>query len=160
MGRIGTGAKAGLVSGVVYGAMSAVFAYISLLMIKEQMMVVIEETLLPDSLVTAEQIYEFLLIFGAVFVVIVGVVTGVILGVVYGWAYEKIPGGNSIYKGLVFGIILWAIIDVLLGIGNVQYDTTYFVLSLAWGLVIALIFGALLGIFYDKFTPKELANEN
>jgi len=157
LGRLGTGAKAGLVSGVVYGAMSAVFAYISSPMIKEQMMVVIEETLLPDSLVTAEQIYEFALIFGAVFAVIVGVVAGVILGAVYGWGYEKVPGGNSIYKGLVLGIILWIIIDVLLGIGNVQYDITYFVLSLAWSLVIALVFGALLGVFYDKFTPKEIS---
>ena len=157
MGRLGTGAKAGLVSGVVYGAMSAVFAYISSPMIKEQMMVVIEETLLPDSLVTAEQIYEFALIFGAVFAVIVGVVAGVILGAVYGWGYEKVPGGNSIYKGLVLGIILWIIIDVLLGIGNVQYDITYFVLSLAWSLIIALVFGALLGVFYDKFTPKEIS---
>jgi len=157
LGRIGTGAKAGVVSGIVYGAISAVFAYISSPMIKEQMMAVIEETLPPNSLVTTEQIYEFLLIFGAVVTVIVGVVTGVILGVVYGWGYEKFPGGNSIYKGLVFGIILWVIVDVLLGLGNLQYGTTYFALSLAWGLVIALIFGALLGVFYDKFTPKEVS---
>jgi len=117
---------------------------------------VIEETLLPDSLVTAEQVYELLLVFGAVVTVIIGVVAGVIIGVVYGWAYEKVPGGNSIYKGLIFGIILWVIRDVLLGLGNLQYSTTYFALSLAWGLVIALIYGALLGVFYDKFTPKEV----
>ncbi len=157
MGRVGTGAKAGTVSGVVYGAISAVFAYVSLLMIKEQMMAFIEESLPPNSLVTAEQIYAFLLIFGAVFTVIIGVVTGVILGVVYGWAYEKIPGGNSIHKGLIFGIVLWVIFDVLLGIGNVQYGITYLALNLAWGLVIALIFGVLLGVFYDKFTPKEVS---
>jgi hypothetical protein len=157
LGRTGTGAKAGVVSGVVYGAMSAVFAYISSSMIKEEMMTVIEETLPPDSLVTAEQLYEFTLIFGAVFAVVIGVVAGVILGVVYGWGYEKVPGGNSIYKGLVFGIILWIIIDVLLGLGNLEYGTTYFALSLAWGLVISLIFGALLGVFYDKFTPKEVS---
>jgi len=157
LGRVGTGAKAGVVSGVVYGAFSAVFAYISSSMIKEQMMAFIEETLPPNSLVTVEQVYEFLLIFGAVFTVIIGVVTGVIIGAIYGWGYEKIPVGNSIYKGLIFGIILWVIIDVLLGFGNLQYGTTYFALSLAWDLVIALVFGALLGVFYDKFTPKEVS---
>ncbi len=156
MGRIGTGAKAGLVSGVVYGAISSITTYIMVLFAKEEIISAIRESLPQDFPITAEQLFEFALIFSPIFVVIVGVVAGVILGVIYAWGYEKVPGGNSIFKGLVFGIILWVIIDVLLRLGNIQYGTTYFALSLAWSLVIALIFGALLGIFYDKFTPKEV----
>lgn len=157
MGRAGTGAKAGVVSGVVYGAVSAVSTYVSMVAMKDQVMSAIEKGLPPDPSITAEQVYEFVLLFGAVFMVIIGVVVGVILGAVYGWAYEKIPGGNSVYKGLIIGVIFWVIFDVLLGIGSLQYGSFYTTLNLVWSLVISLVFGALLGIFYNNFTPKAVS---
>lgn len=157
MGKAGTGAKAGVVSGVVYGAISAVSTYVTMTMMKEQIMLIMEEALPPDLPITAEQLYNMTVLLGAIMVVILGVVVGVILGAVYGWAYEKIPGRKSIYKGLIFGVILWIIFNVLLGLGNLQYGTIYFISNLAWGLVVSLIFGALLGVFYNKFTPKAVS---
>ena len=157
MGRTGTGAKAGVVSGVVYGAMSAITTYITVLSIKEEIISAIREGLPLDSPFTAEQLFESALIILPIFVILLGLVVGIILGLIYGWGYEKIPGGNSIYKGLVVGVIFWVIFFVLLGLGSLQYGTTYAVVSLAWNLVVSLIFGALLGVFYDKFTPKEVS---
>ena len=160
MGRIGTGAKAGVVSGVVYGIISSITTYMTVLFTKEEVISAIRASLPLDSPITAEQLFDFVLVLSPIFVILLGLVVGVILGVLYGWGYEKIPGRNSIYKGLVIGVIFWIIFFVLLGLGNLQYGISYFMVNLTWDLVISLVFGVLLGVFYDKFTPKELANEN
>jgi len=160
LGRIVTGAKAGVVSGVVYGIISSITTYIMVVSTKEEIISTIRESIPPDFSITAEQLFEFALILVPILMILFGLVIGVILGVVYGWGYEKIPGSNSVYKGLVIGVIFWAIFFVLLGLGNLQYATIYVMVNLAWNLVISLVFGVLLGVFYDKFTPKELANEN
>jgi len=158
LGRIGTGAKAGVVSGAVYGVISAVTMYVMVLSMKEEVISVIGESLPQDFPITAEQLFEFTLILVPIFAILFGLVVGVILGVIYGWGYEKIPGGNAVYKGLIIGVIFWIIFFVLLGLGNLQYGAPYFMVSLAWNLVISLVFGALLGVFYDKFTPREVSS--
>jgi hypothetical protein len=148
LGRIGTGAKAGVVSGVVYGIISSITTYMTVLFTKEEVISAIRASLPLDSPITAEQLFDFVLVLSPIFVILLGLVVGVILGVLYGLGYEKIPGRNSVYKGLVIGL------------GNLHYGISYFMVNLTWNLVISLVFGALLGVFYDKFTPKELANEN
>ena len=150
MGRIGTGAKAGVVSGIVYGAISSITTYITALSIKEEIISAIRESLPHNLPITAEQLFEFALILLPILAILFGLVTGIILGAIYGWGYEKIPGGNSVYKGLVIGVIFWIISFVLVGLGNLQYGTAYVIVSLAWSLVIALVFGALLGVFSES----------
>ncbi|MCP8316593.1 MAG: hypothetical protein H3Z52_02925 [archaeon] len=152
MGKVVTGIKAGVVSGAIYGIILAPFVYLELILFKEEFMSMIIASLPPGM--TAEQVFNFALIFGIFFAFIVGIILGLIFGIIYGWAYEKIPGRKSIIKGIVFGLILWLILSVLLGLGNLQYGVTYYLYGLGVGLIEYLIFGVFLGFFYNRFTPK------
>lgn len=60
-------------------------------------------------------------------------------------------------KGVIFGIILWLLVSVLGGIGDIRsYGAAYYLTDIGAGLVGALIFGVLLGFFYGRFSrPKE-----
>lgn len=155
MGKVATGAKAGVASGVVYGSISAVFGYMTLVLMKEEIISMIAATLPSDFPITTEQLYSIALI-GVPASFVAGIIIGVILGLIYGWAYDRIPGRTAVAKGLVIGIVLWVIVSVLLGSGNLQLGITYYLTSLGVGLVSALIFGVLLGFFYGKFTPSEV----
>ena len=90
-------------------------------------------------------------------VIIAGVIGGLILGAIYGKLVEKIPGGSTVIKGIIFGAVLWLLVSVLGGLGNYgQYGAEYYLANVAAGLLGALIFGVLLGYFYGRFLrPKE-----
>ncbi|MGQ9718369.1 MAG: DUF6789 family protein [Nitrososphaerales archaeon] len=154
MSKVTVGVKAGVVSGAIYGVIIAPITYITLIFLKEEIMPSIIASLLPDSPITAEQAYNIMLLIGPIFAFITGIILGLIFGIIYGWAYDKIPGRTSIIKGIVFGIILWLIFSVLLGLGNLQYSVTYYLYGLGEGLITSLIFGLLLGFFYNRFIPK------
>ncbi|MGQ9469908.1 MAG: DUF6789 family protein [Nitrososphaerales archaeon] len=151
MGKVVTSIKAGVVSGAIYGIILAPFTYFTLILFKEEFMSVFAS--LPPS-ITPEQAYNIVLLIGPILVFIMGIILGLLSGIVYGWAYDKIPGRTSIIKGIVFGLILWLIFSVIIGLGNLQYGVTYYLYGLGEGLVSSLIFGLLLGFFYKRFTPK------
>jgi vacuolar-type H+-ATPase subunit I/STV1 len=153
LSKVTVGVKAGVVSGAIYGAIIAPITYITLIFLKEEIMPSIIASL-PDSPITAEQAYNIMLLIGPIFAFITGIILGLIFGIIYGWAYDKIPGRTSIIKGIIFGIILWLIFSVLLGAGNLQYSISYYLYGLGEGLITSLIFGLLLGFFYNKFIPK------
>jgi len=154
LGKVVTGIKAGVVSGAIYGIILAPFIYFELILFKEEFMSVIIASLPQGSLITPEEAYNITLLIGPILVFIIGIILGVIFGIIYGWAYDKIPGRTSIIKGIVFGLILWLIFSAILGLGNLQYGVTYYLYGLGEGLVTSLIFGILLGFFYNRFTPK------
>lgn len=162
-----TGMKAGAVAGAAYGLIIALIAYVTLILLKEDIMLGIIAVLPPDSPLTAQQVYDLTLLFEPIFSFIVGIILGVIFGIVYGWAHDKIPGRTYLNKGIVFGLILWLIFSVILsfvlslmlGLGNLQYDIVYYLYGLGRDLIIYLIFGLLLGFFYNRFTPRLLADQ-
>ncbi|MEM3584574.1 MAG: hypothetical protein QW193_04770 [Nitrososphaerales archaeon] len=156
MGKVVTGIKAGVVSGVIYGVILAPFTYLTLILLKEEIISIIMANLPPGYSISIEEFFNFALTIGIISVFIAGIILGLIFGLIYGWAYEKIPGRTSIIKGIIFGIILWLIFSVILGFGNLQYGFTYYLYNLGEGLITSLIFGFLLGFFYNKFTPKNL----
>jgi len=152
-----TGLKAGVVSGVIYSIILAPFTYLSLILLKEDIVAMIIASLPPGSSITPEQAFNFVLIIGIISTFILGLIFGIIAGIIYGWAYEKIPGRTSIIKGIIFGLILWLILSVLLGLlAYLQYGITYYLYSLGGDLIASLIFGVLLGFFYNRFTPKTI----
>lgn len=151
-----TGIKAGVVAGVIYSIILAPFTYLTLILLREDIISMIMASLPEGSSLTAEEIFSFTLLIGLVSVFIAGIILGLIFGLIYGWAYEKIPGRTAIIKGIIFGIILWLIFSVILGFGNLGYGVTYYLYSLVEGLITSLIFGLLLGYFYNRFTPKTI----
>jgi F0F1-type ATP synthase assembly protein I len=160
MGSTGNGAKAGLVAGVAYGIVLGIVSYFTLLSIKSTVLADITTSLNNTKSAvnfTPDQVYNIALIVAPVFVIIVGVIGGLILGAIYGKLLERIPGGTPLIKGVIFGIVLWLLASVLLGLGNLgEYGAEYYLTNVGTGLAGALIFGVLLGYFYGRFTkPKE-----
>ena len=152
MGKASTGAKAGLVSGLIYSAITAGLAYYSMLRFKEEILSKIEEGLPPDVPIPKEQIYQMALISAPIGAFLFSLVLSVIIGVIFGLVYEKLPGSRGVTKGIVVGIALW-IVSLVLNIGNLYMPGLLF--SLVTGLIASLVYGGLLGILYDKFiTPR------
>jgi len=157
MGSTGQGAKAGLVAGVGYGAVLGIVSYFTLLSIKSTVITTITKSLPANSPFTPDQIFGIALLVAPVFVVIFGLVGGLILGAIYGKVLERIPGGTPMIKGIIFGAVLWLIVSVLGGLGDLSnYGAEYYLANIGAGLLGALVFGVLLGYFYTRFTkPKE-----
>jgi hypothetical protein len=157
MGSAGNGAKAGLVAGIAYGVVLGIVSYFTLISIKSTVIADITKSMPSNTSFTPDQIFSIALLIAPVVVVIFGIIGGLVLGAIYGKLVERIPGGSPLIKGIMFGAVLWLLVSVLLGLGNIgEYGLEYYLANLATGLVGALIFGVLLGYFYGRFMrPKE-----
>jgi hypothetical protein len=156
MGSAGNGAKAGVVAGIAYGIILGIVSYFTLLSTKSTVISVLSQDLPSNSPFTPDQLFGIALLLTPVIVIIAGVIGGLILGAIYGKVIERIPGGSTIIKGIIFGAILWLLVSVLGGIGNIRYGLQYYLVQVGVGLAGALLFGVLLGYFYGRFMrPKE-----
>ncbi len=151
MAEFRRGALAGGVAGVIYG----IFFGVSGLAVMLAFGVKLEQLIGPGiaELGTVALVPIFI-ISG----IVVGVAVGVIFGVAYAALYGRVPGDTSIRKGAVFSIIFWLT-------GLVFSQNTFRILGEAaivttlviQGLITALVWGALLGTFWDKFSRKSTA---
>jgi len=150
-----TGLKAGALSGVIDGVILAPISYYMVLLMKDEIISGIEASLPAGSPFTPQQLFDLVLIMVPIFAIIGGLIAGLILGAIYAWTYNKIPGKTPFLKGLVYGAILWVIFGLLLGLSNLlQYGIIPYLMSVAETLVASMVFAALLGVFYGRFTPK------
>lgn len=156
MGRGSTGAKAGAVAGILYGAVLAVLTEIILYVEKSSIMsalsVYAKEFSSSVITISASSIYNSEVTIAPVGLIIEGIIGGLILGAIFGLAVHRIPGRNDKAKGIAFGIILWLIFDVLLGLlSRSEYGNTYYVLTVVAGLVSVVIYGYILGVLFGKW---------
>lgn len=162
MGKVGTGAKAGLVAGLVYGIFSGIFGYATLTIYKADVMKFLakeaatESSLNPSIHITAAELYS-LEVDGVVAEAIIGgLIAGLILGIIFAYVHGKLPGKNMIIKGEMFGLILWVLFDVLLGSLDISsYGLLYYLTSIGLDIIALLIFGYLLGTLYNKWSENE-----
>ena len=156
MGSAVNGVKAGVVAGVIYGVILAVSSYFTVVSEKSIIESAISKNLPSNSPFTVAQLYGIVLLAAPVVAVIGGIAGGITVGAAYGRLFERIPGGSSTVRGIVVGIVLWFILSVLGGLGNLQYGIITYLSGVGVGLVSAIIFGFLLGYFYGRFMkPKE-----
>lgn len=87
-----------------------------------------------------------------------GIIGGLIFGLIYAAIYNSLPGSSSVAKGIVLAIIFWLILSV--GIGFVVsgiFGMTYYILnSIIIGLIGSIIWGYLLGKFWDKYSGQPI----
>ena len=156
MGRGSTGAKAGAVAGILYGAVLAVLTEIILYVEKSSIMsalsVYAKEFSTSVITISASSIYNSEVTIAPVGLIIEGIIGGLILGAIFGVAVHRIPGRNDKVKGIAFGLILWILFDVLLGLlSRSEYGNTYYVLTVVAGLVSVVIYGYVLGVLFGKW---------
>jgi len=149
MGKASTGAKASLLSGLIYSALSAALTYYSMLKMKDFVISAIEASLPPNSPITAEQAYKLALMTGPIGAFIFGLILAIVIGTIFGVLYEKNPGSRGTSKGIFIGVALW-VISLVLNLQSLRMPG--FLFSLLMGLIISLVYGALLGTLYDRLS--------
>ncbi len=160
MGKVGLGAKAGIVAGLVFGILDGIFAYIVLIIFKTDIMKVMsglaaKETSLGVK-ITGAQLYSTDLALAPAEGIIGGLIIGLILGIIFAYTHNKIPGKNMIIKGEIFGLVLWIIFDVLIGAIDINtYGLTYYLASIAFDIIPLIAFGFVLGTLYNKWEVKD-----
>jgi hypothetical protein len=159
LGNTVDGVKAGLVAGILYGIVLAILSYFTVLSEKSTIIAAITKNMPANTSFTPEQLYGIALIAAPVVATIGGIIGGLIIGAVYGRLFERIPGGSSTIKGILVGIILWLLISVIGGAGNLQYGIGSYLSGIGVGLISALLFGFLLGYFYGRFSRPKGTSE-
>jgi len=156
MGRGSTGAKAGLVAGIIYGIILSVLFEVVLFVEKSTVMAALavyaKDLSNSSTTITASEIYHSVILIVPIGFMIEGIFGGLILGAIFGFTVQKLPGRNDKVKGIAFGIILWLLFDVLVGLGNrSEFGNTYYLLTVIGGLVGVVIYGYLLGLLFRKW---------
>lgn len=153
MAQYGRGAKAGLLAGLISGVISGVFLYLELQSFKGQIITTIHNALPAGSTLDASALANFAILLVPVIMIFGGLIGGLILGLIFAAVEDKYMKKQSLpMRGLIFGLILF-VIDVALNLGSVNYGSGALVSGLGISLVGALIFGYLLGLFFQKFGP-------
>ena len=156
MADFGRGIKAGVVTGVVYAAISAIFTF---------------------TLVGYQYLYTSGFWDAAGLVPLGGsIVRGIIFGAVFATLYNFLPGTTSVVKGVALSLFFWIVtmIEVIYTTLGWPWETngivdtgTYYggtinlsSISLALiSIMSALVFGALTGFLWDRFRAKKLLAE-
>jgi hypothetical protein len=154
MGNIAEGAKAGLLSGIVYGILDSLFGIVYLTIFKNDIISVLKSSIPPGSSISATSLYNLTLSLAVVGGILGGIIIGLILGLIFSAVYGHLPGSSATSKGLVFGLIMWLLFNVLLGLANLRFGILYYGLGVIGGLLSSLIFGAILGKLYDRGMKK------
>lgn len=156
MGKAVEGAKAGVVAGIPYAIFEAVTAYTALVEMKSTIMTAIDRALPVNSSVTPAEVYSIAIVAAPIVAVVEGIVGGVIVGAIYGGVFERIPGKTAIAKGIVVGAIVWLLLNVLGGLGNLQEGLRLYLADVVVGFVAAMLYGVLVGYFYLRFLPSSI----
>lgn len=148
MAELGKGAKAGGVSGVIYGPVNWLIINIGINGV-------------------AHVMTDGMWILGCITKnIISGVVLGLIFGLIFAALYDKLPGKTPAIKGIVISIIYWVTIPLGLPVLSTLYRWGFEGLywDFIWkptaiGLGTSIIWGLLLGSFWDRLGPKPQAAE-
>jgi xanthosine utilization system XapX-like protein len=146
------GLKAGFLSGIFYGLLTAVITYVFFSINKESIINAINATLSSqNSTISASELYETVLRLSPIMNITVGITGGLMLGIIYSVIHERIPLKSYFIKGVLISLIAWFITNwsYIAFLLNGDYYTIF-------GLIAALISGGLLGFLYRQFSLKPL----
>ena len=125
---INRGLKAGLAGGILIGILMALFFFFNL----------------PTDINPYGKIFYLLsLLLTAAFYGIIGLLAGMVFAVLY----EKIPVKGSLLKGAVFSVPFVLVLILVFP----PIFTFYSIITT----MLVIVWGSMLGFFYDKFGPKK-----
>ena len=153
---ISQGLKAGLAAGVIYGLVVGMLHFGTLEACRATQLQFIQAQI--DSLgssinYTATQLFATDVIYYPIIYGLWSLIYGVIFGALFAWGYSRLPGSTSKSKGLILSIPVF-LVGIFAGPAffGYQCNPEYLpFLFLAAGLPVAVVFGYVLGVFYDSF---------
>jgi hypothetical protein len=143
----GRGAKAGLLSGVVYGVLNGMIALDVMTVRSAEIIAQLRGTLPSGFPIQPERIMEYMQMMAVPSSIISGIIFGTILGLVFSAVYERIPSKSPEIKGVIAAVVFWLIMTVIGGGGEVSF--------LPFGAMAAVIFGVLMGDLYERFGRRK-----
>jgi len=156
MGNVKEGGKAGLVAGVIYALVTAPVVAALETAFKSGIEGAVILEFHPGTAAYLGSLYASVLVGSVAVAVIFGVLLGVVLGILFGAYSGRIPGRSVIVKGLVLGFMLWLILHALADLLNLQYGVTFYVTDVGLGLATSLLYGYLLGLFFERGTKLAM----
>ena len=153
--QLSQGLKAGLASGVIYGLLVGSSHFSFQAACSRDQINGIAQKILVENLqnVTAKQIYSTQLVVIPIYWGLGALILGVVFGIAFSFLYQVLPGSNSPRKGLAFSLVVF-VLGFLLGLpgyGIACSPEMLSLLPLILSLPISLVFGYVLGVFYDNF---------
>ena len=150
------GAEAGIKAGIVQGIISIIFVLILVVFfwreILESSGYNLSNIAESDFLNAVGDITPILVISG----IIGGIIFGLIIGLIYAGIYKSIPGSTSIRKAWVLSIVGWSVFTLLPNNNTFNISIRFFIIgSVIFGLINWLIYGYLLGMFWNKYEEKR-----
>ncbi len=155
----GLGLKSGITAGAVYGLLTSFVSLAITILMKEEIIKQIQAQFakLPYEIpVTAEDVYPLALVMSVPGSIIWGLIVGGILGVVFLLLHGELLGRDSARKGLFFSLLMIAgtglaeLLSPGAGLPLLMIQTSFPVFT-PINILLFLVFGHLLGKFYDKF---------
>jgi len=152
MAEFRRGAKAGAVSGIIYGPISWLFANIGLNLPYGTM---------GNWVATMDLSYLTCIISN----IIVGALGGLIFGLFFAVLFDKLPGKTSDIKAFMISILFWItfhlvipVLNTLRGYGFESFYWDPFDSSMVViGMGASILWGWLLGSFWDRLCPEPQA---
>jgi L-cystine uptake protein TcyP (sodium:dicarboxylate symporter family) len=142
----GRGAKAGLLSGAVYGVLNGLIALDVITVRSAEITAQLRSTLPSGFQIDPARLVEFMKTMAVSGSIISGIIFGTILGLVFSAVYGKIPSKSPEVKGVIAALAFWIIMTVIGG-GEVSF--------LPFGVMVAIVFGVLLGDLYERFGRRK-----
>ncbi len=154
--------KTGAVSGIVYGILQGIVTVMSYVFYREQIIEIIRASI-PSNVnipISMEQLADIGMIFAIPGSIVGGIIAGLVFAFIFSLIYSELIGKNSKRKGLFLSVLL--LVAIALGelayqgvIGGVFLIQTSFIMLTPLNAVFFLVLGYMIGIFYDRFEPKE-----
>jgi hypothetical protein len=154
--------KTGAVSGIIYGILQGIVTTLSYVFFREQIIEIIRASIPPNIEIplTMEQLADIGMISAIPGSIIGGIISGIIVSFIFALMYNELMGKDSKRKGLFLCILLT--VAVVLGelaypgvIGGIFMIQTRFILLTPLNIIFFLVFGYVMGKFYDKFEGNE-----
>ena len=157
MTAVSQGLKAGLAAGVIYAAIIGLMSLTTLLGCSSAQISFIAAHS-PTNVSASSIFYSTDIVYYPMVYGVLTLVFGLIFGLIFTFGYSRLPGSNSKIKGSILGVAVFLAVAF---IGPGFFDEYACVGSafpdLIFGLSVpaALLFGYLLGSFYDSFGRLE-----
>ena len=157
--------KTGAVAGAIYGAMNIIVVMLSFAFYRDDIKKLIESSI-PSAYksqipMTMDQLVDISMYTSVPGSIVGGIIAGIIVCFIFALMYGELMGKDSKRKGLFLTILLT--IAIVLGelaypgiLGGIFAVNTRFLMIAPISIALFIIFGYILGNFWERFGEKEM----
>lgn len=152
--------RAGLISGFVYSVISASAQILSVLAFKPEIISFLTDRISSNPTlfqnISATDLFSLSVSLIPMIAVTGGVLLGLVLAFLFSAEYGRLPGKPPYVRGLVFGLFLWIILNVGIGLADFpQFGPYYYLAGLIGGFIASMAYGYTLALLYSYLSAEK-----